>query len=167
MSKSENLIFDEKKIRYCTKRIAYQIFESNIDNKEIFLVGISDNGTFFAKEIEKVLLNIAPLEIKTLKLKMDKKKPGNEISLDFKIKDLENKSIVIVDDVLNTGLVLAHALKFLLNVHFKQIKIAVLVNREHNKFPIKADFKGISLSTSVNETVEVNLRGKQKGIFLI
>ena len=80
MSKSENLIFDEKKIRYCTKRIAYQIFESNIDNKEIFLVGISDNGTFFAKEIEKVLLNIAPLEIKTLKLKMDKKKPGNEIS---------------------------------------------------------------------------------------
>ena len=167
MSKSENLIFDEKKIRYCTKRIPYQIFESNIDNKEIFLVGISDNGTFFAKEIEKVLLNIAPLEIKTLKLKMDKKKPGNEISLDFKIKDLENKSIVIVDDVLNTGLVLAHALKFLLNVHFKQIKIAVLVNREHNKFPIKADFKGISLSTSVNETVEVNLRGKQKGIFLI
>lgn len=167
MSKSENLIFDEKKIRYCTKRIAYQIFESNIDNKEIFLVGISDNGTFFAKEIEKVLLNIAPLEIKTLKLKMDKKKPGNEISLDFKIKDLENKSIVIVDDVLNTGLVLAHALKFLLNVDFKQIKIAVLVNREHNKFPIKADFKGISLSTSVNETVEVNLRGKQKGIFLI
>ena len=167
MSKSENLIFDEKKIRYCTKRIAYQIFESNIDNKEIFLVGISDNGTFFANEIEKVLLNIAPLEIKTLKLKMDKKKPGNEISLDFKIKDLENKSIVIVDDVLNTGLVLAHALKFLLNVHFKQIKIAVLVNREHNKFPIKADFKGISLSTSVNETVEVNLRGKQKGIFLI
>ena len=98
---------------------------------------------------------------------MDKKKPGNEISLDFKIKDLENKSIVIVDDVLNTGLVLAHALKFLLNVHFKQIKIAVLVNREHNKFPIKADFKGISLSTSVNETVEVNLRGKQKGIFLM
>ena len=167
MSKSENLIFDEKKIRYCTKRIAYQIFESNIDNKEIFLVGISDNGTFFAKEIEKVLLNIAPLEIKTLKLKMDKKKPGNEISLDFKIKDLENKSIVFVDDVLNTGLVLAHALKFLLNVDFKQIKIAVLVNREHNKFPIKADFKGISLSTSVNETVEVNLRGKQKGIFLI
>ena len=167
MLKSENLIFNEKKIKYCTKRIAYQIFESNIENKEIFLVGISDNGTFFAKEIEKILSSITPLIIKTLKLEVDKKNPENEISLDFKIKDLENKSIVIVDDVLNTGLVLAHALKFLLNVHFKQIKIAVLVNREHNKFPIKADFKGISLSTSVNETVEVNLRGKQKGIFLI
>ena len=69
--------------------------------------------------------------------------------------------MVVVDDVLNTGLVLAHALKFLLTVHIKQIKIAVLVNREHNKFPIKADFKGISLSTSVNETVKVNLNGKQ------
>ena len=89
-------------------------------------------------------------------MEVDKKNPENEISLDFEIKDLENKSIVIVDDVLNTGLVLAHALKFLLTVHFKQIKIAVLVNREHNKFPIKADFKGISLSTSVNETVKVN-----------
>ena len=166
MLKSENLIFNEKKIKYCTKRIAYQIFESNIENKEIFLVGIYDNGTFFAKEIEKILSSITPLIIKTLKLEVDKKNPENEISLDFEIKDLENKSIVIVDDVLNTGLVLAHALKFLLTVHFKQIKIAVLVNREHNKFPIKADFKGISLSTSVNETVKVNLKGKQKGIFL-
>ena len=54
MFKSENLIFNEKKIKYCTKRIAYQIFESNIENKEIFLVGISDNGTFFAKELEKI-----------------------------------------------------------------------------------------------------------------
>ena len=97
---------------------------------------------------------------------MDKKKPANKTSLNFEVENLENKSVVIIDDVLNTGLVLANALKFLLNVHIKQIKIAVLVNREHNKFPIKADFKGISLSTSVNETVKVNLSGKQKGIYL-
>ena len=167
MLSSENLIFDEKKIQYCTKRIAYQIFESNINNKEIFLVGIADNGCFFAKEIEKILSKITQIKITTLKLEVDKKRPGNKIFLDFNIKNLENKSVVIVDDVLNTGLVLAHALKFLLTVHIKQIKIAVLVNREHNKFPIKADFKGISLSTSVNETVKVNLKGKQIGIYLV
>lgn len=166
MLKSENLIFDEKKIQHCTKRIAYQIFESNIENKEIFLVGIEKNGSFFAKEIEKILCSVSNIKITTLKLEMDKKKPANKTSLNFEVENLENKSVVIIDDVLNTGLVLANALKFLLNVHIKQIKIAVLVNREHNKFPIKADFKGISLSTSVNETVKVNLNGKQKGIYL-
>lgn len=167
MLSSENLIFDEKKIQYCTKRIAYQIFESNINNKEIFLLGIADNGFVFAKEIEKNLSKITQIKITTLKLEVDKNKPGNKIFLDFKVKNLENKSVVVVDDVLNTGLVLAHALKFLLTVYIKQIKIAVLVNREHNKFPIKADFKGISLSTSVNETVKVNLNGKQIGIYLV
>ncbi len=167
MLKPENLIFDERKIEYCSKRIAYQIFESNINSKEVFLVGIADNGYIFAKKIEKILIDISQIKIKTLKLEIDKKKPGNKISLDFEVENLENKSIVIIDDVLNTGLVLAHALKHLLIVHIKQIKIAVLVNREHNKFPIKADFKGISLSTSVNETIKVNLVGKQKGIFLV
>ena len=157
----------KKKIQYCTKRIAYQIFESNINNKEIFLLGIADNGFVFAKEIEKNLSKITQIKITTLKLEVDKNKPGNKIFLDFKVKNLENKSVVVVDDVLNTGLVLAHALKFLLTVYIKQIKIAVLVNREHNKFPIKADFKGISLSTSVNETVKVNLNGKQIGIYLV
>ena len=167
MLSSENLIFDEKKIQYCTKRIAYKIFESNINNKEIFLLGIADNGFVFAKEIEKILSKVTQIKITTLRLEIDKKKPGNKIFFDFKIKNLENKSVVVVDDVLNTGLVLAHALKFLLTVYIKQIKIAVLVNREHNKFPIKADFKGISLSTSVNETVKVNLKGKQLGIYLV
>ena len=167
MFKSENLIFDERKIQYCTKRVAYQIFESNINSKEIFLVGIEDNGSIFAKEIEKILNEITQIKITTLKLKIDKKKPGNKISIDFAVKNLENKSVVIIDDVLNTGLVLSHALKFLLIVHITQIKIAVLVNREHNKFPIKADFKGISLSTSVNEIVKVNLTGGKKGIYLV
>ena len=167
MLKLENLIFDERKIEYCTKRIAYQIFESNINSKEIFLVGIADNGFIFAEKVEKILTDISHIQIKTLKLEIDKKNPGNEISLDFEVKKLENKSIVIIDDVLNTGLVLAHALKYLLIVHIKQIKTAVLVNREHNKFPIKADFKGISLSTSVNETIKVDLVGKQKGIYLV
>ena len=167
MLNPENLIFDKRKIQYCTKRIAYQILESNINNKEIFLVGIADNGCVFAKEIEKILSTITQIKITTLKLEVDKKRPGNKISLDFNIKNLENKSVVIVDDVLNTGLVLSHSLKFLLSVHIEQIKIAVLVNREHNKFPVKADFKGISLSTSVNETVKVNLKGKQLGIYLV
>ncbi len=167
MRKFENLIFDEKKIKYCTKRIAFQIYECNIKSKEIFLIGIEENGSVFAREIEKILSCIAKIKITTLKLKIDKKNPGTKISINTEIANLENKSVVIVDDVLNTGLVLAHSLKFLLTVNVKQIKIAVLVNREHNIFPIKADFKGISLSTSVNETVKVDLNKNQKGIYLI
>ena len=115
MLSPENLIFDERKIQYCTKRIAYQILESNINNKEIFLVGIGDNGFVFAREIDKILSKITQIKTTTLELKVDKKRPGNKISLDFNIKNLEHKSVVIVDDVLNTGLVLSHSLKFLLS----------------------------------------------------
>ena len=166
MLKDENLIFDERKIEYCTKRIAYQIFESNIKNDEIFLVGISENGSVFMREIERILNSICKLKVITLRLEIDKKNPQNKI-FEYGVEKLENKSIVIVDDVLNTGFILAYSLKFLLTAYLKQIKIAVLVNREHNKFPIKADYKGISLSTSVNETVKVSLNGKKKGIYLV
>ena len=87
MLKDENLIFDERKIEYCTKRIAYQIFESNIKNDEIFLVGISENGSFFAKEIEKILRSICKLKIITLRLEIDKKDPRNKISFEFGVEN--------------------------------------------------------------------------------
>ena len=68
MLKDENLIFDERKIKYCTKRIAYQIFESNIKNDEIFLVGISENGSVFAREIEKILMIVYQIKNYNLKI---------------------------------------------------------------------------------------------------
>ena len=72
----------------------------------------------------------------------------------------------MVDDVLNTGSTLIYAVSYFLQVPVKSIKTAVMVNRNHKKFPIKADFKGISLSTTLNEHISVILEGPDAGIYL-
>ena len=67
---------------------------------------------------------------------------------------------MLIDDVLNSGTTLIYGVKHFLNVPLKQFKTAVLININHKKYPVKADFKGISLSTSLHEHVEINLVGK-------
>jgi pyrimidine operon attenuation protein/uracil phosphoribosyltransferase len=99
-------------------------------------------------------------------LSIDKKNPLNRIESDVPLDQLKNQSIVIVDDVLNTGSTLIYAVAYFLQIPVKRIKTAVMVNRNHKKFPIKADFKGISLSTSINEHISVILEGEETGIYL-
>ena len=100
-------------------------------------------------------------------MKIDKKQPLNEVNTSLKEDDYRNKSIVLVDDVLNSGSTLIYGIKHFLEVPLKQFKTAVLVNRNHKKYPVKADFKGISLSTSLHEHVEIDLSGKQYEAYLI
>jgi pyrimidine operon attenuation protein/uracil phosphoribosyltransferase len=89
---------------------------------------------------------------------MDKKNPRNPIQTTLAAKDYTDKSVVLVDDVLHTGTTLIYAVRHFLSVPLKQCKTAVLLDRNHKKFPIKADFKGVSLSTSINENVAVQVK---------
>ena len=113
------------------------------------------NGFVFAKKLEEVLLEISPLKIIVCKVIMDKKKPLKPITTSIDIGDYKNKSLILVDDVLSSGTTLIYGIKHFLNVPLKKFKTAVLVNRNHKKYPVKADFKGISLSTSVKEHIQV------------
>ena len=144
-----NKILDKVNINNATRRIAYQIYESNIELEEIYLVGISSNGVILSNRIGEVLKKISHLNIHQIKLRLDKKNPRNKIEISSDIKLLENKSLVVIDDVLNSGSTLLYAVNSFLSISLKKIQTVVLVNRNHKKFPIKADFKGISLSTSV------------------
>ncbi len=163
----ENKILDRIKIKNAIRRIAYQIYESNIDLKEIYLVGISSNGILLSEKIGGFLKNIAKFKVNHIELKIDKQNPrlGAEISLD--INKLENKSIIIIDDVLDSGSTLLYAVNAFLNVSLQKIQTVVLVNRNHKKFPIKADFKGISLSTSVKQHIKVVFKPEtNEGVYL-
>ena len=96
---------------------------------------------------------------------IDKKNPTAEITTSLTEKDYTNKSLILVDDVLHSGTTLIYGVKHFLNVPLKQFKTAVLVDRNHKKFPIKADYKGISLSTSLNENVSVIFEtGKDRAV---
>ena len=161
-----NKIKDGLAIRSTVKRIAFQIYENNIDEKSIVIVGIGDRGKILSKLIGNSIKSICDLNLIFVSLSIKKKNLLNVIESDISLEEIKNKSIIIVDDVLNTGGTLIYAVSYFLKIPVKKIQTAVMVNRNHKKFPIKADFKGISLSTSVNEHISVILEGKQIGIYL-
>lgn len=166
MIATKNVILNHQEIQHKIKRIAYQIYENNVNEDEIILAGIESNGYVLAKKLKSNLDKISDLKVTLCKVIIDKKKPLNDIKTSLKEVDYSNKSIVLVDDVLNSGSTLIYGVKHFLNVPLKQFKTAVLVNRNHKKYPVKADFKGISLSTSLKEHVEVILQGKNFEAYL-
>ena len=159
MALTKNVILDHDEINHKIKRIAYQIYESNVNENEVILAGIDSNGYILAKKLKTVLSKISPIEPVLCKVTINKKNPREDILTSIKAEDYQNKSVVLIDDVLNSGTTLIYGVKHFLEVPLKQFKTAVLVNRNHKKYPVKADFKGISLSTSLNEHVDVIIDG--------
>lgn len=155
MTQIENIILDQKQIDHKIKRIAYQIYENNVSEKEIVIAGIFENGFIFAKKIKSVIEKISPIKVIMCKVVIDKKNPIEPITTSLESKVYKNMSLVLVDDVLHSGTTLIYGIKHFLQVPLKQFNTAVLVDRNHKKYPVKADFKGISLSTSINENVSV------------
>lgn len=150
-----SIILNHEQIKNKTRRIAYEIYESNSNEKEIIIAGINGNGFVFAQKITQILKDISDLEIQLCIVNIDKKNPLNEITTDISSEIYKNKSLVLVDDVLSSGATLIYGIKHFLEVPLKRFKTAVLINRNHKKFPVKADFKGLSLSTSMRERVNV------------
>lgn len=160
MTAKNNIILSHQEINHKLKRIAYQIYESNVNETSIVLAGIESNGYILAKTLKRILVKISPIQPKLCKVIIDKKNPRTPIQTSLTAEEYTNTSVILIDDVLNSGTTLVYGVKHFLDVPLKQFKTAVLVNRNHKKYPVKADFKGISLSTSLNEHVSVNLDGK-------
>jgi pyrimidine operon attenuation protein/uracil phosphoribosyltransferase len=166
MALKKNKIKSAIDIQSSIRRIAYQLYETNIDETSLVLVGIEKKGTYLSKLIGLELCKISNIKLIHVTLELNKKKPQNTIQSSLPISQMENHSIVIVDDVLNTGSTLIYAVNHFLQISVKQIKTVVMVNRNHKKYPIKADFKGLSLSTSLNDHVTVILEGNESGVYL-
>lgn len=150
------IILNSKQIQHKIRRIAYQIYEANLGETEFILAGIEKNGYIFAEKLYQELTSICSIRIKLCKVSVNKKNPLDEVKTSLSVDQYTNLSVVLVDDVLNSGSTLIYGIKHFLNVSLKDFKTAVLVNRNHKKYPVKADFKGISLSTSLQEHVSVS-----------
>jgi len=149
------IILSNTEIQHKIKRIAFQIYENNSSQKEVVIAGIAKNGFLFAKKLKKVLEKIAPLKVLVCEVRIDKSNPLKDIETSLAKDEYRNKSLVLVDDVLSSGTTLMYAVRHFLDTPLKQFNTAVLVNRSHKKYPVKADFKGISLSTSIQEHISV------------
>jgi pyrimidine operon attenuation protein/uracil phosphoribosyltransferase len=163
---SRSIILTNQQINHKIRRIAFQIYENNIDEKEIVIAGIAANGYVLAKKIKKALESISDIKVKLCEVTMNKKKPLEPVQTSISSQEYRNCSLVLVDDVLSSGTTLIYAVKHFLDVPLKQFKTAVLVNRNHKKYPIKADFKGISLSTSLQENISVEFEKNSATAYL-
>lgn len=160
------IILTNEQINHKIRRIAYQILEVNSNEKEIILAGITGNGFLLAKKIKTALNTISSINITLCEVIINKQNPLDQITTSIDSTKYKNKSLVLVDDVLNSGTTLIYAIKHFLEVPLKQFKTAVLVNRNHKKYPVKADFKGVSLSTTLDSNITVEFKGKSAIAYL-
>ena len=140
-------------LRICN-RFAFQIVENSSDNNEILIIGIKSKGYEIAKIVKKQIENIINKKVNLKHITIDKSNPKNSIKSDLSVHENKN-AVFLIDDVLNTGKTLAYSLSYLLSYKFESIKTLVLIDRNHKKYPIKVDFKGVSLSTNIDDKVKL------------
>lgn len=168
MTDSPLLILDKTQIQQKINRIAYQILEDNLNEKEIVLAGIWDRGYKLALRLQNKLQEISELNIIMLRIDLEKQNSKLVAKTDLDESRWKNKVIILVDDVLNSGKTLAYGLGVFLNTPHKKIRTVVLVDRSHKIFPIATDFVGLKMATVLKEHVEVvmDVQNEVDGVYL-
>ena len=161
-------ILSHIKIEQKINRIAHQLLENTIGQETVFILGIEGNGFYFAEKLAEVMRLHSSEKIQVIKITINKEEPwNNEINLSCNQEELKNHFIILVDDVINSGKTMQYALTEILKFPTKSIKTATLVDRKHRRFPIKADFVGMSLSTTLKDRVEIDLISKEHKAWLV
>ena len=168
MNMSAKQVLDGPALLQKIRRISFQIFENNFEEKEIIIAGIIGQGFALAEMIGKHLQEISAIQAKTVAIELNKEVPyESPVKFDTDLRVLENKVIIVVDDVLNTGRTFSYSLAPFLSIPVKKLQVAVLIDRNYRKFPIAADYIGYELSTTLSEHVEVIISDPQKcGVYL-
>jgi pyrimidine operon attenuation protein/uracil phosphoribosyltransferase len=161
----KNHVLDREAINRKLRRMALEVAERNIDEKNIVIAGIAGNGEVVAECLVRELKNWAKFQVETITIQLNKKDPL-QVSFDRAV-DFENKVIIVVDDVANTGRTILYALKPFLSSHPKKIQTLVLVERSHKLFPVQTDYAGLSIATTLQEHIFVEAeKGQLTGAYL-
>jgi pyrimidine operon attenuation protein/uracil phosphoribosyltransferase len=151
------IVLTQMQIEQKIMRIAHQILENTSEEKTIYLAGICGNGIRIADKLSAILKANTEQEIVVFEIMLDKENPWDHpIELTLETSAWKNGFIVLIDDVLNSGKTMQFALVKLLQHPTKAIKTVALVDRRHRRYPIKCDFVGITLSTTLKDRVEID-----------
>ena len=165
MNKTE--ILNHRQIEQKFNRIAWQIFEDNANEDSIVIAGINGNGFKIAQYITAILKDISDIKVTLTEVIINKETPFyNDISVNLDADDYKDKVVILTDDVLNSGKTMIYSVKHFLNVPLRKLNTAVLVDRHHHRFPIKADYVGTSLSTTIQEHITVELKEGKNHAYL-
>jgi pyrimidine operon attenuation protein / uracil phosphoribosyltransferase len=165
MNKERILILDKERISWKLQRMAYEIWEHNSKEQQITLVGVHGSGLTVANLLAEKLRQVSKMTVQVATLKINKRNPLTE---DVKIEgNVSGSSVVLVDDVANSGKTLIYALKPILDAGPTKITVAVLVDRKHKSFPVAPDIVGHSVATTLQEHIEVEaMDGQIAGVYL-
>ena len=158
-------ILNAEEIQFKIQRLAWELYDRHSHAQELHIVGIKDNGYWLAEQLVERLREISDIKLTLHGMVMDKDNPVLE---DIKLDLPENAELALVDDVLNSGRTLLWAVIKLMSFRPRVLSTTVLVDRSHKRYPVKADIKGISLSTTLRETVQLNVvGGKAVNVYLV
>lgn len=158
MELTNNQILNHTQVLQKIRRIAFEIYENNFEEAQIIIAGIKGQGYAFSKKLAVVINEISSIEATAVLIDVDKDVSyDSAVEFDCDERFLEHKTIVVVDDVLNTGRTFAYCLSPFLSIPVKRIQVAVMVDRNFRRFPILADYVGYQLSTTLNDYVSVVL----------
>lgn len=165
MSTAKNYILNQSVAEKKLRRMALEIIEQNPEEKQLILAGISESGSVVARCIQNILREIAAVKTQLISITLDKRNP-KEVRLSESL-DFNGKVIIVVDDVANSGRTLLYALKPFLEYHPKKIQTLVLVERSHNNFPVCSDYVGLSIATTLQDHIYVEVdKEKVLGAYL-
>jgi pyrimidine operon attenuation protein / uracil phosphoribosyltransferase len=159
MEKSRNYILDAQTAEKKLRRMAYQVIENNGDEELIILAGIRGSGSIVARNMQQMLAEISGIRTEVVTITLDKKKPS-QVVLDKSL-NFNDKVIIVMDDVANSGRTLSFALKPFLEFLPKKIQTLVLVERSHNTFPVHSDYVGLTIATTRQDHIYVEVEGEK------
>lgn len=152
-------ILNHRQILQKVRRLAIEIMERNTDEHELIVAGVNNRGLHFATLLVEQLRELSDAPIHLTRIRVNPANPVAEpVTIEMELSELNGKPILVVDDVANTGRTLFYACKPLLDILPKQLETAVLVDRTHKSFPIKVDYYGVSLATTLKENIEVHFK---------
>lgn len=154
MSSNTPEILGAEAIAHKVQRLAWELYDRHSKAEQLYVVGIQGNGYWLAQQLVGKLNAISDIKIELMELALDKSDPK---PADMQIELPSGAHVALVDDVLNSGRTLLWAVIKLMEFHPQQLSTTVLVDRSHKRYPVKADIKGLSLSTTLQETVKLNV----------
>lgn len=161
MSEDSTIVLNATQVNQKIDRLAFQIYENNHKEKEIILAGIAGNGFKLAQLLKERLSNLSDMNVTLVSVHVNKKDPlAINASVELEKTDVENKVVILVDDVLNSGKTLIYGIRHFLQVRLKALRTVALIDRDHKRFPVKADYVGLVLSTTLKEHIRVELEGE-------
>ena len=160
-------ILNQQQIQQKIVRLGHQLIEAAFDQQCIYVGGIVGNGYVLAQLLADVIAQNSTLQGVCFEVSLNKDEPWSEaITCSIEQKELKNSYIILVDDVVNSGKTMQYALLKFLEHATKAIKTVSLIDRQHRRYPIKTDFAGLSLSTTLKNNVEVDFTAPAAQVFL-